>query len=159
MPKYSKPNDWGGNSISHALFHYLEINLPAGKTILELGSGWATGKLVEMWNVWSVENQPEWFQLYNDQSFLVPLKDKWYDVDILKKCLDGLEYDLLLIDGPYNDREGLVANFDLFKHDVPIVFDDVMRASGLKIMRDISEILDRPYIEHSSGSSMFGVIE
>ena len=49
MPIHSRPNDWGGNSISISLYHYLEENLPKGKgkTILELGSGWGTGKLAE----------------------------------------------------------------------------------------------------------------
>lgn len=158
MPIHSKRDDWGGNSISKLLFDYVYAQLPKGKTILELGSGWGTGQLIERWNVWSVENNVEWFKKYNPQSFLVPLKDNWYDVDVLKKCLDGLEYDLLLVDGPYDSRGGFVTHFDLFKHDVPILFDDVMRASGLKIMRDISKILNRSYAEHGSGRDAFGSI-
>ncbi len=160
MPKYSAVNDWGGNSISKALFDYLEKTLPEHKTILELGSGWATMTLMGRWNVWSVESKPEWFEKYNKtQSFFVPIKDKWYDPELLEAYLYGLEYDLLLVDGPYTHREGLIKHFNLFKQDVPIVFDDVRRRPGLALITIISEILDRPYKIHNSGSSMFGVIE
>jgi hypothetical protein len=161
MPIYSRPNDWGGNSISRALFDYLKDNLLEGKTILELGSGWGTGQLMKHWNVWSVESKPEWFAKYNKvQSLYVPIKEKggWYDVQTLKSVLEGKDYDLLLVDGPYNNREGLINNFHLFNQNVPVVFDDVNKEAGKRIIREISNILKRPYSLQGYGRSTFGVI-
>ena len=169
MLKYSLPETWGGNQISQSLFLYLEETLPEGKTILELGSGWGTGKLAEKWNVWSVEDKSEWVGKYNDQAFWVPLKkhgpmmgfigETWYDPGILAIYLENLEYDLLLVDGPFSYREGFLKFLYLFKQDVPIVFDDVRRAPGLAIIEAASEQLGRPYEIRCEGREMFGVIE
>lgn len=158
MPKYSLREDWGGNSISISLYHYLEENLPEDKTILELGSGWGTGKLAEKWNVWSVEDNAKWAGKYNDQYFEVPLRDSWYDPGILAVYLEDLEYDLLLVDGPYDHREGFVKYLYLFKQDVPMVFDDVRRKSGRRILEMVSKKLDRPWNLHGLGRELFGVI-
>lgn len=159
MPIHSRPEDWGGNSISKSLFMYLEETLPEGKTILELGSGWATGKLAEKWNVWSVEDKSEWVGKYHDQHFWVPLRDLWYDSGILSRYLEDLEYDLLLVDGPYDHREGFIENMYLFKDNVPMVFDDVRRAPGLAIIEGVSNKLGRPYEIRCEGRETFGVIE
>jgi hypothetical protein len=164
MPIYSKRNDWGGNSISKLLFDYLLDTLPEGKTILELGSGWATAKLLEHWNVWSIESEPKYHEMYNHpQSILVPITEKggWYDYDIMKDTMYKLrhEYDLLLVDGPYDNRGKVVDYFYLFDQTTPIVFDDIKHDEGCKIMTDISGRLQRPYAVHGEGRSMFGVIE
>ncbi len=158
MPIYSKVNDWGGQSISELCHQYLLDHLKPGKTILELGSGWATAKLAETWNVWSIEDDPKWFKKYHDQAFLVPLKDGWYGRDTLKECLSGLAYDALLIDGPYDDRAGLLDNLDLFDTSVHMVFDDVRREEGRAIIEEVAERVDRPCFVVGEGRSMFGAI-
>lgn len=156
MPIYSMRNTWGGNEISHDLFQYLEANLPEGKTILELGSGWGTSQLMRKWNVWSIENNEEWHCKFNGhQSRLVPLVDGWYDPEILGNFLTNLEYDLLLVDGPYDNREGLIKHFGLFNPNVPIVFDDVRRDAGKAIAYSIAVLADRPY---TSYNDVFGVV-
>lgn len=164
MPIHSKVNDWGGNSISRLLFDYLLDTLPEGKTILELGSGWGTGQLMKHWNVWSIESEPEWYGKYNKtQSIFVPITEKggWYDHDKMKETMARLvhEYDLLLVDGPYDNRGKILDNFYMFNHATPVVFDDVRRKEGRKILEDVSNLLKRPYILHGEGRSMFGVIE
>ena len=156
MPIYSMRNTWGGNEISHDLYQYLEANLPEGKTILELGSGWGTSQLMRKWNVWSIEDRPEWHCKFNEaQSRLVPLKDKWYDPDILENTLTNLKYDLLLVDGPYDNREGFITHFSLFNQKVPIVFDDVKRDAGKAIAYSIAVLADRPFVNHND---VFGVV-
>ena len=139
--QHSDNNSFGGNSISKLLFDYLLETLPKGKTILELGSGWGTSALLKRWDVWSIEDNEYWFKKYNPQSFLVLLKDhapigdqaknRWYDPDALKTSIEGLEYDLLMVDGPYGYRAGITKYMDLFDTSVPIIFDDVRRESCL----------------------------
>jgi hypothetical protein len=164
MPIHSKVNDWGGNSISKLLFDYLLDNLPEGKTILELGSGWGTSQLMKHWNVWSIESEPEWYAKYNKtQSVFVPITEKggWYDHDIMKGTMYKLvhKYDLLLVDGPFHNRHLIRDNLYMFNFSTPIVFDDVRREKAKATIEAISAFLKRPYVIHGSGRSMFGVIE
>ena len=162
MPIHSRPNDWGGNSISKALYNHLEAHLPEGKTILELGSGWGTSKLMEKWNVWSIEDNKDWFKKYNPQSFLVPMSASkgagWYRRDILEEVLKGLEYDALLIDGPWYGRHHFPDHLDLFDTSVLMLFDDIDRAEGRDIIRRVSTIIGRDYFLHRQGQKGFGVI-
>ncbi len=162
MPIYTRRDDWGGNSISRELYGWIESYLPVDKTILELGSGWGTSKLMEKWNVWSIEHNEDWFKKYNPQSFLVhmsaPKEDGWYEREALKKALDGLEYDLLLIDGPWYGRQHFPEHLDLFDTRVPMVFDDVSREMGMKVIRTVSTMVGREYLIIGGGRSIFGVI-
>jgi hypothetical protein len=157
MGIYSTETSFEGNSISVALYEYLLENLPKGKTILELGSGWGSGQLIKHWNVWSVEDKKKWFQMYNQQSVLCPIVDGWYDTDLLGYFLRDLDYDLLLVDGPYLNRQGIVTNLHLFDTTVPILFDDIKRQEGLEIMKAVSKKIDRPYSVYWGGK--FGVID
>jgi hypothetical protein len=164
MPIFSKANAWGGQNLSRLLYDYLLETLPKGKTILELGSGWSTGELLKHWNVWSIESEPEWHKkYYHDQSILVPITEKggWYDYDTMKDTLYDLrgKYDLLLVDGPYYNREGVADYFYLFDQTTPVLFDDIRQEDGRKIMTDISEWTKRPYTIHGAGHNMFGEIE
>ena len=161
MPIYSKAHSWGGNSISQNLFTYLDAILPGGKTILELGSGWASAELAKYWNVISIEDDEEWFKKYHPQAFLVPKTspEGWYDRDILKQALSGLKYDLLLIDGPWDGRKHFPDHLDLFDTSVTMVFDDVRRAVGQEVIRKVSEAVGREYTIIGESGSMFGVIE
>jgi hypothetical protein len=161
MGIYSTETSFEGNSISRDLYDYLLDTLPEGKTILELGSGWGTSQLLQHWNVWSVENNKKWFQMYNPQSVFIPITDGWYDYDQIKYFMHNMmgEYDLLLVDGPYDNRGPLVDNYHLFDHDprIPIVFDDIKREEGTEIMKAISKRLNRPYEIYQKDK--FGVIK
>ena len=164
-----KPTDWGKSAISQRVVTEFRKVLPEGKTILELGSGWGTGQLKRYWNIWSVEDQDEWAGKYHDQFFHIPLKEHapipghggtvWYDPDLLRESISSLQYDLLFIDGPHDNRAGFIKYFDLFDHTVPMFFDDVSREPGLKILQAASELLDREYtIIAPNTSDTLGVI-
>ena len=161
MPILTRPNDWGGSSINHTLFKHIQEILPEGKTILELGSGWGSSKLMERWNLYSIENQKKWHGKFNPQSFLVPTTHQlgWYDTVILKTVLQDLKYDLILIDGPWFGREFFPNNLDLFDTSVPMVFDDVNRELGQTVIKRVSETVGRPYeIYHANSRVSFGVV-
>jgi hypothetical protein len=130
---------------------------------------------MELWNLYSIEDMEEYFKKFNPQSFLVPTApvpvDKrrhhdpegikgWYDLEILEEALQGLEYDLLLIDGPTYGRWEFPNNLYLFDTSVPMVFDDVNRKEGTTVIKEVSSLVGRPYKLYYEGSrSAFGVIE
>jgi hypothetical protein len=162
MGIYSTETSFEGNSISRDLYEWLLENFPKGKTILELGSGWGSGQLIKHWNVWSVEDKEKWFQMYNPQSVLIPIDHNgWYNFDMMSEFMRHMrgDYDLLLIDGPYLNRKGVIQHYHMFDQDprIPILFDDIKRQEGLEIMKALSARLERPYDIYWGGK--FGVIK
>jgi predicted O-methyltransferase YrrM len=162
------PDSW---AISDQMFAYMKRVLPEGKTILELGSGEGTLQLLKHWEVISVEHDPEYVEKLTNRCIYAPLTEhkairnhsgvmKWYDRDILKPELEGLEYDLLLVDGPPNVyRCGVVKYIDLFNTDAILVFDDLQRKEDKAIINSIAAKLKKPFVTYSHlGGKPFGVI-
>jgi hypothetical protein len=163
--------NFGGGAISRELYHYLKKVLPEGSTILELGSGKGTSKLARHWTMYSVEHDEKWIEKGFETTYIrAPLKehkavknhegeDTWYDADILRPQLEGIEYDLLLVDGPPQHRAGLIKYFDMFDSTAIIVFDDVNRRRDNAVMNSIAAKLEVPYVTYGAGSEkLFGVI-
>lgn len=150
---------FGGWSISQELFDYIRNNLESGKTILELGSGWGSGQLSEHYCVYSVEHDEDWMNLYNTHYLYAPIKDGWYDVELLKEQLPET-YDLIIVDGPPGiiGRAGFFMYLDLFKTDIPIIIDDINRQPEYELMLNLSEKLQRSYEIHESNKKQFGVL-
>jgi len=142
--------------MTNALFDFIIKILPEGKTILELGSGEGTARLVEHYTVYSVENFEPIVNIYHNNYIYVPLvpfsdpkhpqSNMWYDPEVLKKKLPS-SYDLIFVDGPagWYGRGGFDFYIDLFRKDVPIVFDDVNRARDFAIMDSVAKKLNRKY--------------
>ena len=135
-----------GVSINQNCVEYIKKILPKGSTILELGSGEGTTWLSDAgYNMYSVENQSEWFDRFPnhttyincrskmyDNNYTVPPEfpnDKgWFHPDDLFPNLPE-DYDLILIDGPGGighgwGRGGFWKHIEKFKTDVHLVFDD-----------------------------------
>ena len=51
---------FGDHSITKQTYELIQAILPAGKTILELGSGNGTKELVKYYNVISIEENEKW---------------------------------------------------------------------------------------------------
>jgi len=154
---------FNGNNMSEALYNWLCENLPEGKTILELGSGWSSSQLMKKWNLYSIEHNKDWFKKYNPQSFLVPMSgrppDGWYNIDILREALSGLKYDLILVDGPWHGREHFPEHLDLFDTSVTMVFDDVARKLGQDVVLKTADAVGRRGMFLGYGGGLFGIIE
>lgn len=162
------PTGW---SISDQLFDVIRSILQDGKTILELGSGVGTQALSKYYNMYSVEHNKEWIGKYNSTYIHAPLVEHkliahytdnmWYDAHVLRKRLPK-HYDLLLVDGPpasARGRSGFIKYWKLFRHDVPMVFDDIDRTTEQRIINKISGRLRRPYTVYGAWDSrFFGVI-
>jgi len=149
---------FGGWSIDKALFDKISDILPVSlgqQTILELGSGAGTEELAKYYTMHSIEDNEAYLDLYDSNYIHAPLKEHkalqnhhgtiWYDARVLERELPLINYDLILIDGPVQSRTGFVKYFDLFKHDVPMVFDDSNLKRNWPILRSISRRCKRPF--------------
>ncbi len=149
-----------GHSITKNLFDYILRVLPEGKTILELGSGWATGELAKHYTMYSIEHDEEYLGLYDSTYLHVPLKDHkklanhkstvWYDPDVLKEKLKGIKYDLLLVDGPPHTRSGHFKYMSIFDGDSIMVFDDYAREIEKKLVNSVASVIETPYVVYCS---------
>lgn len=127
---------FGSWSIDKIVYDWMLKNLPEGKTILELGSGNSTQILVTKWNVISVEENKDWVNKYHEKYIHAPIKNDYYDIDILKEKLPR-KYDLMLVDGPaYGNRNNMLKHLELFNLEASdcsiIIFDDVERPNDFE---------------------------
>ena len=128
-------------AISEEMYVWLEENLPEGSTILEFGSGTGTIELTKRYTVYSVEPAKEFIGVAPLSNYIhAPLKDGWYDTDIVFENMPE-KYDLLLIDGPggSNYRNNISKYWDKFNLDVPIIFDDTHRPKELAFAKETAE--------------------
>jgi len=135
----------GGWAICEGLFNWIRKNLPEGSTILEFGSGRGTIELTKYYNVYSVEQDSQWLGLAEKAEYIhAPIKDGWYDADILFKNLPE-EYDLILVDGPKGsgNRNGLSSYWHMLNVDVPIVMDDTNRTNEYNFALESSRVLNK----------------
>ena len=152
---------FGGWSITQELFDFIRSELPEGKVLLELGSGWGSSQFSQYYTVYSIEHDPRWLAKYNTNYIHVPIKNKWYNPEILKEKLPD-NYDLILVDGPpgFIGRHGFYTHLDLFKTDLIIIFDDVHRKAEYGLMMRVGQKLQRNIVILNSNKShkKFGVI-
>ena len=162
---------FGSWAIEESLYNHIKTFLPEGKTIIELGSGTGTIELLKHWNVVSVEHSEKYADRLTNTCIFAPLTEhkalknhegpmKWYDRDILIPALEGLEYDLLLVDGPPGDtRCGIVKYIGLFYPEVPMIFDDLQRSADRKIINSVAAKLGKPFTTYGYlPGKPFGVI-
>ena len=123
-------------------------------TIVELGSGNGTNRLVAEYTVYSIEDDEKWVGYCEGSNYIhAPLIDlddseepiRWYNPEILRDSLPE-SYDLVLIDGPAGKkgRSGLLTNLHLFRTDVPFVIDDTLRDHECQVAREMAYLLNRP---------------
>jgi hypothetical protein len=120
---------FGGWSIDEIVFNWIKDNLDSKKLLIEIGSGQTTEKLIKNWNVISIEEDIEWVNKFHENYIYAPIKDDWYDFDVLKNKLP-VKIDGLIVDGPAKgSRMGLVDKIGFFIEKKPeiIIFDDINR--------------------------------
>ena len=70
-------------------------------------------------------------------------KTNWLNINILKNTLNEIDnYDLLLVDSG-GARVGIYDNIELFKKNIPIIFDDTMNSEYLKCADMVSKKLNK----------------
>jgi tetratricopeptide (TPR) repeat protein len=135
-------NNW---AISEELFLYILETLPVGSTILEFGSGTGTLELSKHYNLVSIEHDKKWFNKYDSRYIYAPLvDDMWYDGEVLSRELGGIDYDLILIDGPpQHRRKGILNYLDLFNWNVPVIVDDINRQYDMDVAISLAKYLGK----------------
>jgi hypothetical protein len=159
-----------GFLMCNEIHEWIEKNLPKGSTILELGSGKGTARMVKNYNVYSIEHSQKWMNRYGSNYIYAPIKDGWYDIDSIKNSIPD-HYDLLLIDGPPRKIDGKKVgrrpfgdHLDLFNTDVTIIVDDADRGREMKLLRSMKEKLGRDYKvikghDHRGKGTLFAIFD
>ena len=133
----------GAGALRWPVFDLIGRTLKRGKTILELGSGVGTSVLTRHWKVFSVEHDERCLRRDPLATYIeAPLVDGWYDPDVLEMCIPNA-YDLLIIDGPTGNREGILEHLDLFDMTVPVILDDVDHRGALSVVRAVASRKER----------------
>ncbi len=131
-------------------FRYLR-RLPMGATVLELGSGDGTARLIEMgFKVYSVEHDPEWVGRVPGALYIhAPIVDGWYDAEIIKRSMPS-RYECLIVDGPPGSigRQGMLKHMDLFWRRSPVLVDDVHRQAERVLLLHLVKEWGVPFSVH-----------
>lgn len=124
----------GDFAIGHNAFE--AIKKTAKKTVLELGSGTGSIEIAKHFNLYSIEDQVHWVERYQGgKVFHVPIVNDWYDVKKLESIVESINYDLILVDGPFRySRNAFFDNYHLFKK-VPFMIDDTHRDREMDLVR------------------------
>ena len=127
---------------------YIVSNFEKGSTILEFGSGQGTEILSKHFKMISIEEDEDWVGKYNSEYLHAPIKDDWYDVDLVNEFLKDKTYDLVFVDGPAGGKRSKM--YELLKEeklqinkDVWFIFDDMDREDDLVGAIAISKLLNR----------------
>ena len=150
---------FGGKHLDKPVFDYIYNTVPHGNTILELGSGWVTGQLAQYYYMYSIEENIDWLYHYNSYYIYAPLRDGWYDADILSRIVPRISYSCIIVDGPFRrrHRRGFFDHLYLFDSNAMIIFDEVNYKGLHQLMQDAAHTLNHTYHVYNGGKDQFGV--
>ena len=131
--------------LPEAAFSWLEAHAGSlrGSPVIELGSGEGTPRLHRIFaprTLFSVEHDPAWLGRFSPANYInAPLRDGWYDADILRIALPK-DISAVIVDGPPGGegRSGIYEHLGLFG-DVPMLIDDTQRSSVLALAEAIAK--------------------
>lgn len=152
---------FGGYSIDEECFEVVKSLMPAGGTLLEIGSGAVTSEFTKHFEVFSIEEDVAYLGLAEMSHYIhAPIVDGWYDRSVLKSSLPEI-YHVLLVDGPKTrpdaSRMGFWENRDLFNLSIPMVFDDINRTAPREVFDRIGKLIGSEGSVHVGKQKMFGV--
>ena len=132
--------------------------IPAGATVLELGSGAGTETMAQHYNVFSIEHDLAWLGKYESNYIYTPYVSGWYCARMLHGRLPAT-YEALIIDGPPGDRFPMARYLDLFDLTAAIFIDDINRHDTWLLAQVIATQAGRPLQEFTEDDGRrFGYI-
>lgn len=151
-------NDHGHMAIDKEILALIRQTLPQGSVVVEMGSGTGSRQLARWYEVYSIEHDYEWAHAGHAPRVIhAPLDDSgWYSREAIAAGLPE-HYDLILADGCAK-RDGFLTNLDLFRPDVPIVFDDLQFELERETMQALATKLGRPCEVYAGETCLFGLI-
>lgn len=151
---------FGGWAIDQEVLETIKTLIEPGSIILELGSGDGTFELLKFYKVFSIEHDPKWVNKYHSTYIHAPIKNGWYDAEIVKSQMPD-HYDLILVDGPPGNigRGGFLTNLHLFNTSVPIIFDDVNRKPEYDLMQAVAQKVNKTFMVISTAKKQFGIVK
>lgn len=134
-----------GAGIANDMYNWISENIPQNSNIIEFGAGYASTKaLCRKFNLYSVEHNPKFLNIYDSNYIFAPLDPKygWY----VREKLEPLKFivpKLVLIDGPpgTGKRFGILKNIDLIKKAEFVVVDDTDRPSERLLITLLADCL------------------
>ena len=142
---------WGGSGIEKVVYDFIRSSVHDGGVIVELGAGHVSTKMLcENYYLYSVEHNKEFLNLYKSNYIYAPIKDGWYDIEILKDELPGIHFqDLILIDG--YDRKQILEHLYLFNPEAMYIIHDTYRDEEKQLAIDLGKALKREAVFHTDG--------
>ena len=92
---------FGGWSLDINVLEYMIEHVPIGSTMLVFGAGATTPELSKAWRLTTIEHDPQYAVQYG--AIHAPLVAGWYDTEAVNRAIDGLNPDVVVIDGPPGD--------------------------------------------------------
>ena len=153
--------DLGGRAIPNELLKFMLVNVPLMSDVLEFGSGRGTQELSRFFKMHSIEHDETWVNRYASRYIHAPIQDGWYDVEALRRGVEGLRPKAILVDGPPAQigRGGFSLHLDLFDLSGWLIFDDINRPGDLAHFETVCARLPDRHVEtFNAGEKTFGVI-
>ena len=146
-----------GYAIGKNLFTWLVSHLKKDSTILEFGSGTGSHEMGKLFNVYSIEQNREWVNKYDNVSYIYAPIDpstNFYESSFLPLVPD--QYDVVILDGPAGfGREGVLNYIKDLNTNVPWVIDDCHRFAELNFATQLASHLNKKILhipEHDKAS-------
>jgi hypothetical protein len=142
----------GGFEISKNFLSFIKNHLPPNSTILELGSGGGTLELIKSgYKMISIEQNLNYLNLHHNNYCHAPLKEGWYDIEIVNDFIKEKSYDAILIDGPASGDRLKIINSKLDFSKI-IFVDDMDRPRD----REVFDLLKKG--RNFKDEKLYGVI-
>jgi hypothetical protein len=135
---------FGSSGITKDLYEFILRALPLNSLVLEFGSGEiSTKKLSKLHNVYSIEHDVNYLDLYDSTYIYAPIKNGWYDDVPIRQANIPSFVDLILIDGPngHIGRSGILKFLDLIPDTANLIIDDTNRLSEFNLALDLHNLL------------------
>lgn len=146
-------SDW---RLSDSAIEFIVEALPKGSNILEFGGGLGTLMLYSRgFELLTVEEDIIFVNYCHTNYCFAPIKDGWYDKDEVKRHIEGLVFDAIIIDGPARGERNKMLDHNFIDFDTPkfILIDDIGREKESTLFNALKQ--NKRHVRHQDD---YGVI-